>query len=418
MPAFLEKVINKVESAKNLNQCIFGVIGIGYLLQALYQTDNDLRKYAIVVALEKNVEAFDTYKKIASDNEVVPFKDLKLPLLSIINMFTFFENFNSATLREPLKMAFKEVMGIYSNNPLNITEGYKALKLALVLNSKRIGSEEELETLIFKSKILSNDYLALLTDMGVSLFKGDNYKELQKATKKALNNSSEVIIDKLLNTPANSIRFTSIDQITSQKKVRLFTEGKTDAEIIEHAFFVLTGGQNPHWSVKPTGSDEAGGATELRFMLEKSIPIIQDDEVVLGIFDNDQKGIIEFNGLKKHLFELVDGSKRLKKYQNKNVYALKLPIPYSRNKYYKEDPSYCHFCIEHYFDDSILEKMGMLESTPINGIFSITKSAKRKHGFSNFIRTRRDVSLFKNFIYLFREIDKIVGVTDIEYLEE
>src|SRR5699024_11208483 len=194
-----------------------------------------------------------------------------------------------ATLREPLKMAFKEVMDKYLENSLNTTEGYKALKLALVLNSKRIGSDDELETLIFNSRILSNDYLALIADMGVNLFKGDNYKELQKATKKALNSSNEIVIKKLLDTPANRIRFTSIDQITSEKKVRLFTEGKTDVEIIEHAFIVLTGGQNPYWSIKPAGSIKAGGATELRFMLEKGVPIIQEDEIVLGIFDNDQK---------------------------------------------------------------------------------------------------------------------------------
>src|SRR5699024_6804144 len=105
MPEFLKKIIVKVKNANNLIQYTFGVIGLGYLLQALYQTDNDLRKSAVIIALRKNVEAFDTYKKIASDNEIVPFKDLKLPLLSLINMFTFFENFNSATLREPLKMA-------------------------------------------------------------------------------------------------------------------------------------------------------------------------------------------------------------------------------------------------------------------------------------------------------------------------
>src|SRR5699024_8418718 len=152
-----------------------------------------------------------------------------------------------------------------------------------------------------------------------------------------------------------------------------------------------------------------GGATELRFMLEKGVPIIQEDEIVLGIFDNDQKGISAFNGLKKHLFEFVNGSKRLKKYKDKSVYALKLPMPYSRKKYYKEDPSYCHFCIEHYFDDSILKEMDMLESTPINEIYSITKSSKKKTKFSNYIRTKHDTSIFVNFIYLFKEIDKIAG---------
>lgn len=413
MPAFLKRITAKVQKGENLMEYNIGVMGLGYLLQALYQTDNNLRRDAILVSLIKNLDAFDTYKKIASDKELVPFKDLKLPFLSLINMFFFFENFNSATLREPLKMSFIEIFKEYNKNPTDLNSGYKSLKLALTLNSKRIGSDKELEDLIFKSNLLSDHYLALLADMGVNLFRGDNYDKLKKETRKAINKSSEVI-RKLLDEPANSIRFTPMDQITSDKKIRIFTEGKTDAEIIEHAFIKLTNGANPYWSIQPTG-DKDGGATELRFMLEKSIPMVKNDEIIIGVFDNDFAGISAFNGLKKHLFDYWAESKRIKKHTSKNVYALKLPIPFSRENYHHEDPNFNYFSIEHYFPDDLLKEEGLLIDTPLKGIYKIkdTKSAKSK--FSSLIRTKHDIKIFSEFKILFKEIDKISKVTEVEY---
>lgn len=413
MPLFLEKIISKVRNGENLMQYNLGVMGLGYLLQALYQTDNNIRKEAVIVALAKNIEAFDTYKKIASDKELVPFKDLKLPFLSLINMFFFFENFNSATLREPLKMSFTDIFKEYSTNPSDLNSGYKSLKLALTLNSKRIGSENELERLIFDSTLLSDHYLALLADMGVSLFRGDNYNKLKKETKKSLDGSSEVI-KKLLEEPANSIRFTPMDQIKSNKKVRLFTEGKTDAEIIEHAFINLTKGANPYWSILPTGNND-GGATELRFMLEKAIPMVKNDEIIIGIFDNDKAGISEFNGLKKHLFDFFADSRRIKKHSSKNIYAMKLPIPFSRENYYNEDPNYNYFSIEHFFSDEVLKEHGLLVETPLEGIYKIKDTKSSKSKFSAFIRTQHDIELFSEFKLLFEEIDRVSQVKEIEY---
>src|SRR5699024_1514723 len=137
-------------------------MGLGYLLQALYQTDNNIRERGVIVALAKSIEALDVYKKIASDKEIVPFKDLKLPIITMLNLFFFIENFKSVTLKDPLKMAFDKVYRGFLKNPEDITLGYKALKLAIILNSKRIGSEEELEKLIMESDILNKPLLSLL----------------------------------------------------------------------------------------------------------------------------------------------------------------------------------------------------------------------------------------------------------------
>ena len=44
LPDFLIKVIDKLKNAKVFLEYFMGVLGSGYLLQALYQTDNQLRK--------------------------------------------------------------------------------------------------------------------------------------------------------------------------------------------------------------------------------------------------------------------------------------------------------------------------------------------------------------------------------------
>lgn len=415
MPDFLEKILFKVENGQNIFEFNSGVMGLGYLLQALYQTDNNIRERGIIIALAKSIEALDVYKKIASDKEIVPFRDLRLPILTMLNLFFFIENFKSITLRDPLKMSFNRVYKELLKNPDDITIGYKALKLAIVLNSKRIGSEDELQKLIFKSSILNKPLLALLADLSTDLFDRNNDKLLKREIKKSVKKYDEINRE-LLSLPLNSIRFTAFDQIYSDKKLKIFTEGKTDAEIIEQAFIVLTNGLRPYWTLKSAG-DISGGASEVRFLLDKSIPVFDDDEIAIGIFDNDYKGIQEFKGLKKDSYSCVDGSKRLKKHYSKSLYALKLPVPKFRENYIQEAPEHNYFAIEHYFSDSVLNEKNMLETTPIPGISKITKSSSKKSNFSSFVRTNHSPSFFKEFIILFKEIDRISGV-EIEYIEE
>lgn len=411
MKLFLEKIISKVEKGHSLIEYNLGIMGLGYLLQALYQTDNIVRKKAILVALSKSIEALETYKKIASDKQLMPFKDLKLPILSALNLLFFIENFNSITLRDPLKMAFEEEFISFKDNPENITNGYKALKLALLLNSKRINSDQEMESLLYESNLLTNPYLTLIADLGITLYKGENYSIFKKDLKKALKSNSE-INRTLLTLPANTLRFTPLDQISTNKKIKIFTEGKTDAEIIEHAFITLTGGKSPYWSIRPAGS-----ASELRFLLEKGIPIFEKDEIAIGVFDNDSAGISEFDGLKSHLFGLIGGSKRIKKGVNNSIYALKLPVPNFRSGYLNEDKEYNYFAIEHYFNDEILKENNLLESTPLSGLYKIKQSNRVKSNFSLYIRTIHQPAFFNNIKLLFEEIDKITGVEGIEYLE-
>lgn len=411
MPKFLYKITDKVKNANNLNNYFAGVMGIGYLLQALYQTDNVLRKESLLIALNINIKSYELLTKIASDEQMVSFKNMKLPFIAMINMFFFFENFNSITIKTPLGLAFNDVYNEFEKDTSNITNGYKALKLAVTLNSTRINSDEQLEKLVYNSSFLNNPFLLLLADIGVSLFKGNNYNSLKKEISKNIDGKNTVG-KLLLETPAKKLRFTGLDQIRSNRKVNIYTEGKSDVEIIEHAFMKLTQNSDPYWSIKSSGNS-TGGATELHGLLMKCTPMVKEDEIVIGIFDNDAKGIQEFQGLNKDIYKFIEGSKRVKKHIEKNIYAIKLPIPPFREQYLLKDQVFNYFCIEHYFEDVILKNEGMIKETIIPDIFEIND--KRKKKFSEAIRKLNDPEIFKNFKFLFEQIDIITGIDKIDY---
>ena len=46
-------------------------------------------------------------------------------------------------------------------------------------------------------------------------------------------------VRELVKLPASRVRFTKLDTISLDKKVQLIVEGKSDAEIIEHAFLCI-----------------------------------------------------------------------------------------------------------------------------------------------------------------------------------
>ena len=50
------------------------------------------------------------------------------------------------------------------------------------------------------------------------------------------------------------------------KRVKLITEGKTDSEIIEHAYKILSFNNMPYWSINSAGNG-TGGAHELSKLL-------------------------------------------------------------------------------------------------------------------------------------------------------
>jgi hypothetical protein len=404
MPLFLSAVNDKIKNAKLLNEYFSAINGGGYLLQALFQTDNKLRQETVELALENNIRALELFIKLASDDGQM-FKSYKLPIIWLMNLLFFHENFNSGTLKEPLKLAFASIIKKYIGDSANTTNGYKALTLALTLNSNRINEQGELEELIFKTPILSDNILTIISEISLEIMSKGSTTEIKKEVKKEFK-KIKAPLKHLLQTPANKLRFSAYDTISSSKRVKIVTEGKTDASIIEHAYMTLLNGESPYWKIKPAGND-SGSAHEVNKVLVSAKGTIQEDEIVIGIFDHDDEGIKEFNMLPEKVFNSIKNN-TVRKHKHANIYAILLPIPGEKSNYLLKEQKYNYFEIEHYFPLEFLKENDALKETLLTeskGIYSIKDGKKsiimKKSGESS------DPKLFKDFILLFEEIDNI-----------
>lgn len=360
MYKFLEQIIERTKQSKTSLEFHKSVYGLGYLIQALYLTDNELRKEAILTSLDHLIEMYEWMKKMGADDRFF-FKNLSMPLTAIINTMIFFEYHNSITIKRPLQLAFDElknkleIKDDLGNAEINSTIAFKMFCLALTLSSPRLSSMEEIEFLIYQTGLLNDPLFERLLDFGVNIVGNKLLYELKdelKRPKRAkigsnfqFGSSTDMLI---LTAPIGRFRFTEYDRILPERKVKIITEGKSDAQIIEHAYNILTG-EIPYWEIFPI-HEVNGGANELAKCLANGVRLA-DDKLVIGLFDNDEKGIQEFEGeLPKSKFEYYTNSRRIKKHREGKIFGLKLPIPPFRTKYYNEQQKFNFFTIEHYFD--------------------------------------------------------------------
>lgn len=406
MPNFLMEVIKKVKAASSLEQYNNALLGMGYLLQALYQTDNTIREEGIEVSLNHSLNAHQIYQQLSGAGELMFFKKMRLPVISLMNMYFFYINFLSATLKEPLEMTFNKLWDRY-NEDKNTNIGYQLLMIAAIFNSPRLNEVSYLEKLIFDTDLLSDPYLTTIANLSLYFDNSKSHKEIKNKVEKAFKKLNEPIRT-LMTTPAHRLRFSNFDLIGPDKKVNLVMEGKTDVEILEKAFNVLTDNMQPYWNAKPAGN-ESGGANEVKFTLEKSKPIVDDDRIVIGVFDNDTEGQNQFKGLNK-CFESYNNSGRVKRLGNNSIYAIKLPVHNLRKDYLNKTYDVHYFAIEHYFSDDLLEENNMLEKTGISNIYKIKSGKSFKSKFAQKILKINDPKIFENFIPLLETIDEISGV--------
>lgn len=408
MPDFLKSINQKLKDSNKLNDYFSGISGAGYILQALFQTDNMLRKDTVDVALELNIRALELFIKLSSDDQLL-FKSFRLPIIWLINLMFFFENFNSGTLREPLKLSFNSVIAKYLEEGEKTTEGYKALMLALTLHSNRINEEKELDKLIFHTPLLNDNILTIISEISINMISNGSMNEIKKEIKKEFK-KIKTPLKHLLGTPASKLRFSEYDMISSSKKIKIVTEGKTDSEIIEHAYIVLADGEMPYWKIKPAGNI-SGGSHEVNKTLISSLSTLHEDEIIIGIFDHDEAGLGDFNRLPKFFNSIKNNT--IKKHENANIYALVLPIPGEKDFYFNAEQKYNYFEIEHYFSIEFLSNLSVIRNTPFDNVFSIIDN--KKPIISKEIRKLSDVNFFKDFLLLFELIDDISGIK-VKYL--
>lgn len=399
MPEFLEKIIKKVSTANIFHQYFSSVNGLGYLLQALYQTDNDIRKKGILQAVETNIEALDLLKKLAQDEQVL-FKNYKLPILSLINLTYFYENFNSIALKYPLELTFNDYFEKYKLDKSDENNGYRALKIALTLNSPRLNSIEFIDKLLEETEITSNPYLSLIALFAIDI-NGTSSTEIKKELKKSLKKNPSAVKE-IQESNLGKLRFSPLDNIYPKRKVKLIVEGKTDVQIIEHAYMTLMNGERPYWNINTPKN--GGNARSVGDVINAGVNTINEDEYLIGILDNDNEGIGIFNGHIKDL--ILQSDSRIKKDKDSNVFAIKLPIPQRLSHYHKEKQTLNYFELEHYFPHEYLEENNMLKASGVPDIFEIKD---RKSSFTKKVLKETDKALFSDFIDLFRLIDSIPG---------
>ncbi|NDV96903.1 NACHT domain-containing protein [Dysgonomonas sp. 521] len=404
MPIFLEKVIAKVQSAKILPELYSSVYGSGYILQALYQTDNIIRKRLIIEALDNNIKAYENIRRLAEDDMIL-FKNYSIPILSTMSLMFFFESFNSITLKSPLQLAFDDVYNKY-NETNSTTDGYRLLNLAFTLDSKRLLSPEFIEKVINKKEIMNNPELYAILDATFTVW-GSQYNILKKDVKKQYYDKVKNPLKILLESPAKKLKFSNVNLIGIERKVKLIVEGPTDIDLLQYAYSVLTGGELPYWDIKIAGGNQdRGGAAEVAKCLNSANPILDNDQFLIGIFDHDAKGMQEYNSLKNNLYE-EKSLQKIKKHKNKNIFGVLIPIPGDMPNYYIKEQAYNVFEIEHYFGDEYLKAKEMVEECSIRDVYSIKD--KKKKEFSSQIKKESDPELFKYFRDLFEIIDSITN---------
>ncbi len=427
MPEFLKKIISRFKEYESIIDCLIGISGMGYLLQALWLTDASILKEGIKTGLNTSLQSLEQMKKLASEKGNF-FSGAQYPFLALIHTLHFYKDFTSITLKDPLVLAFEDLLQEFqqmkANNDWHKTAIlFQLFNISLCLHSDRIKLDKQLNTLFEEKDILNDPIILMLFDKAIDIVDGvrkakEFKKEIgfDKYVRKHIN-----ALNYYIETPTEQLRLSSFDNITALKNIEIYTEGKTDPQIIERAYNILTDNLTPYWSIRSCGNTGLGsGAAELRKLLEAIEATLQNDKskskTIIGIFDNDMKGNQEFNGLKKDLFAFWNNSQRIKKHKEYNIFAIKLPIPDSKEHYLKGKLEFMFFSIEHYFPIDFLQSKDILEEVKDFSDIHAIKD-KKKQTFADAIKNETDTKLFEDFKVLFDEIDCITG-NKTEYAEQ
>lgn len=421
MDSFAKSVNEKLKTASRVMEYIAGIQGAGYLLQALYLSDDVVRRDMILTALDLSLNTNEAFKKMATLTDT-QFKNYRIPMVQMLSVLHFYEMFNSLTLKSPLEMSFavlkeqyeRYILDEHSDKSIIPAMGYQLVCLAFTLDSKRLGNDEPLNYLIGQKPLLRDTNINSLIGISLEVIGKSNYKELRDKIRKDYNSLlpiNQLLMDEL----SAKVRFSAIDTIHPFRRVKLFVEGRTDAIILEHAFITLTHGRFPYWKVEmATQNGETGSVHAVSKAIDAGINYSETYDFIIGIFDHDKAGISAYRYLDKDYDELeVDCIKRNKIKQN--IYLLCIPVPGEMIQYLQKKQDFNFFEIEHYFGHEYLQDKAMLKEDVLHSnVYEIYD--QKKVAFANSVTTETEPSVFRMFVDLFKKIDQITGV-QIDYDE-
>ena len=397
---------------------ISGIQGAGYLLQALYQTDNSTRKDVILTSLNLVMETNEFFKKMSTMNDTM-LRNYRLPIIQIINFFHFYEMFNSLTLKDPIRLAFEELKKeleeiLATNKDTNRVPmlGYKLMELAFTMDSKRISDESGLDYILGKEELLKDPNLNALATLSLDLIGKEGYDILRVELKKN-SKSLSAVLESVTQSSTSKIRFSVLDTVRPDRRIQIFVEGQTDDMILEHAFMILTDGQSPYWNVRmATQNGKTGSAAAVSFVMESTVNYQYSENIFIGIYDHDKAGLSEYRRLARDYEEIEKDT--IKKRKSFNSYLLCIPVPGEMQQYLNARQDFNFFEIEHYFGNEYLISKEMCKSIQhFTGIYEVKDS--KKVAFADQISKETDPNIFILFKDLFLKIDQISGET-INYI--
>lgn len=389
MPSFLDSIIKKTTKSNTMQEYWSATNGMGYLLQALYLTDDNIRKEGVKQVLNLMVYTYEAFKKFSSSlTDSVHFSRFSLPILSIFPVLLFMDNFDSVTLKKPLSLALDELVEEYERKknwkeyPYIDNVIYRILILSITFSSDRLNMEDKLLEVIGKLNIKGNEFYSLLLESAIDNLGGGELRKQKNLVLKPIRERKFYKNSSLMKNeldvylqPASKLRFRKYDKITPDRRVKLFVEGATDAILLEQAYSVLTG-HIPYWEVK-VGDPTGGGANTLAKALNEGLAYLDDEQIVIGIFDNDREGLSQFKGtLHSSKFDYQQNYTRIKKRKEGNIYAMLIPVPDNLQYYIQPNESDNYFSIEHYFPNDYLVENNMLMTTAIPNIYKVSEGSK------------------------------------------
>lgn len=416
MDDFAKEINKKLKTASRAAEYISGIQGAGYLLQALYLSDDEIRRDVILTALDLSLDTNEAFKKMANMPDTF-FKNYRIPFVQLLSLIHFYEMFNSLTLKSPLELSFAVLKDKYESS---LTDehfdrailpaiGYQMVCLAFTLDSKRLCNDEPLSYLIGQNVLLSDVNVNSLVGASMELLGKTKYKDLIDHVRKnyqSLSVANKVLMDQTL----SKSRFSALDTIHPYRKVKLFVEGRSDAIILEHAYFVLTHGHYPYWNVEMATQNGSTGSTHaVTKAIDAGVNYSETYDYIIGIYDHDKAGLGAFNYLNKDYDVIEDRCIKRNKIKN-NVYLLCIPVPGEMQQYIQKNQDLNYFEIEHYFGHEYLREKEMIKEGVLGSEIYVVSDTK-KTAFANAIVNEKDSAIFRQFVDLFRKIDQITGVS-------
>jgi 5S rRNA maturation endonuclease (ribonuclease M5)/predicted ATPase len=194
----------------------------------------------------------------------------------------------------------------------------------------------------------------------------------------------------------------------------LVVEGKTDKWIIEKAWSVLNPDQPMPFDIYPSGlyidiNESEGNADQTKRSIELISPMIDENKIIIGLFDNDREGNEQFKGLNKRIFENHAVSKFTRKHKSKKIYGQLLPVPDHRQSFVGDKIIQRFLEIEHYFDDATLNEFHLKgdKVAPDSSVFTIRSN--HKTAFSQEGINGLDDNKFTKFTILFDRLNEIIN---------